>query len=941
MLKITFKNILKNKVLSLCLVVGFIFTIAVICAVPMFSESVLNNYIQNIFKSAENKIEINNLNNDYTYSAALKITKNFNYNVDFNSLFEDYKNAKKSFFAEDKKLGLSIVAEKATLTLDNITYAYNKGENESFSSKNQIEYISDINKHINFIKGEMGTNILSKNNEVEVITDESTFNNFNLELNKSYEVTNINKAKPLRLKVVGVFDIKDKKEGFWLDKGTNFYCKFIVTEGAFANLLKNNEEYTRLFNNIGLEAIYDVKSINTSNAKLAYDYGKILSDTFTARTGSRVLCTVSDNLKDYVDKEGLYKTVMWIFLIPVLIVVLYYIWMISCFVVEADKEQIAVLKSRGASKLEIIRIYLNEGLVLSSIGFLAGPILSIILCKVISYSDGFLVFSKDQEINISFTYKIYILAAVAVIVLLGILLLSVHFASEKSIVDVKRNNNRYVKFIFSNKYMDFILLIISVYGYYNYAINKNVLILGEVNKAKAPLDPLLYLTSSVFIIGAGMFLLRLYRYIAKLCFKIGKNNYFTTLYIAIINLLRYHLKNSIALLFVVITVAIGIFNLHIAKDINTSYINTVKYTTGADFILTGKWEKLANTNGEIEVDKNANLYSYIEPSYSQYSKVEGIEKFTRVANISGGRIGLASNGGMGADIMGIIPNEFGQIAYFDSQLLTTHWFNYLNAMTNRKDIVIISKGLSDVSGIKVGDTVYYSINQGLNIQSTVYAVVDYWPGYSNLQNKSLLICNFNYLFSRSPIYPYEIWMKKKPNISDDVIYSSIRNEKLQITEFKNLNIENYYAKNDIFLKGTNSILNLGFLSIGAIAILGFIIYWIISLKTRKLSFGIYRSLGISSKEISKTLLIEQFLTLGVSILIGIGVGNITSWLFIPLVKELWYKNRYVIPVKNLSYLYEYLQFSVILLVIFIISFIILKIYISKLKMHQAIKLGDD
>lgn len=941
MFRITMKNILKNKVLNLCLAVGFILSIAVICAVPMYSDSVLNNYIQDIFKTAENKLNTSASNDKYTYSAVLKVSKNFNYDIDYKTLYNGYEQMKQGLFTEDKKLKVPIAAEKVILAFDNISYSYNKDNNKYYSSKNQLLYISDFSKHINFVKGEMGKDNLSEANEVEVITDKSTFDNFNLELNKSYEITSIYNTAPLKLKIVGVFEIKDKKEGFWLDKDTNFYSKFIVTERTFMNILKNNEGYGNLFRNITLETIYDVKGINTNNASFAYNYGRNLRDAFIYRSGSQAVSTISDNLKNYVDKEKLYSTVMWIFLIPVIIVVLYYIWMVSGFIVEADKEQIAVLKSRGASKLEIMRLYLYQGLALSFVGLVVGPLLSYLLCKAISYSDGFLAFSREQAINITFTYKIYIFAVAAVIILLSTLLISVYFATERSIVEVRRNKNRYIKLIFNNKYMDLILLAIAGYGYYNYAVNKNVPLLVASNTEKAPLDPLLYLTSTVFIIGAGMFCLRLYRYIVKLSFKLGKNRYFHPLYIAIINVMRYHLKNSVALLFVVITVSIGIFNVHVAKDINTSYMNTVKYTTGTDFILKGKWDKIPNNNGD---NTNSSTYSYIEPSYTNFTKIDGIDRSTKVLNAIDGEVGLGNNGIVAltaTTIMGIIPNEFGQIAYFDSNLLSTHWYNYLNSMTKRKDLVLISKGLSNSAGIKVGDTVFYKIKQGLNVKGTVYAVVDYWPGYSNLQSKSLLISNFNYMFSRVPIAPYEIWMKKKPIVSDEVIYSSIKEDKLQLTEFKNLDLENYNAKSDIFLKGTNSILNLGFLSIGAVTILGFIIYWIISLRSRSLSFGVYRSLGVSTKEITITLIIEQLLTLGASILLGMTVGNIVERLFTPLIKELWYKNRYVIPARNLSYVKEYIQFSSIVFIVFVVSFIILNRYLADLKINQAIKLGDD
>jgi putative ABC transport system permease protein len=616
--------------------------------------------------------------------------------------------------------------------------------------------------------------------------------------------------------------------------------------------------------------------------------------------------------------------------------------MVSGFIVDADSEQIAVLKSRGAGRFEILRLYLYEGLILCGIGLIAGPPLSLMICKTISYSDGFLVFNSSQGIDILVSSKLYLYALVTVIILLATLLISVYFASQKSIVEVKSSKNRYYKILFNNKYMDIILLAVALYGYYNYGIKKNVAVLSKVNGENSPVDPLLYVISTIFIIGSGMFLLRLYRYLVNLIFKMGGRKYHTPFYISIINVLRHHLKKSAAMLFIVIAVAIGIFDMYIAKDINTSFINTVKISQGADFKVKSTWESKVEEPYVDAAEPAPPMVTYFEPPYSAFSKVQGIEGFTKVLNTYDAVVQLSTSESSTACILsGIIPHEFGKIAYFDSELLNAHWYNYLNEMTNRRDLILISKGLADSFNYKKGDTLYYKIASGLNVKGVVLDIVDYWPGYSNLQSRNLVVGNFNYIFSKLKIYPYEIWIKKKDGASDQAVYNSIKNLDIELTYLDNLANKLYYEKSDIFLKGTNSILNLSFLAIASIAVLGFIIYWMISLRIRTLSFGIYRSLGISSGGITLTLVLEQFLTLGASMLIGLISGNIVGKMFIPLIKELWYKNKYVIPANNLTYLKEYLQLGMMLLVIFAASFIVLTRYIAKLKINQAIKLGED
>lgn len=947
MLGITIKNVFKNKLLYLCLAAGFILSIAIVCAVPTYIDSVLNNYIGSIFSQAENKLPEEN--KKYIHPASAYLNVGFRSGVNYDSFSQGYGTFKSMFLTEARKIPVPSLAEKVSLTFDSIRYTYTK-DNKSYDSiNNRLESIADFRNHVNIVSGRLPGTELTQENAIEVIVDKRTFDNFNLELDKTYEMLHVEKEAGPKMKVVGVFEIKDIKEPYWLDKDTSFYCRFMAEEEGLVSLFKNYTGLGRFLRGVTFEVIYDYNRITNKNASEIYKIGTDVENSFIKRTGTDVSFQIAKNLKTYAANERLYSTVMWILLIPILLVVMYYIWMISELIIDSDKEQIAVLKSRGASQLQIMRQYLYEGLLLSSVGLLLGPALGIAVCKGISYSDGFLTFSSLQGIRITAGSKVYMYALITVTGLLITLLTSVFIAAQKSIVEVKQGKNRYLNMLFKNKYMDFILIAVALYGYYNYSINKNIPALTGIKTDRPPLDPLLYLLSTIFIVGAGLFMLRIYRYVMKLIFKLGKGAYFTALYLSIINVMRHHLKKSTAMLFIIITVAIGIFNMHIAKDINTSYINTVKYPTGTDMIIKGQWEKVTYELSEEE--KNAGtsatpkdtsqISTYIEPSYKQYSKIEGIDKYTKVFRDENGQASLNTNISNKAAIIGIIPHEFGTVAYFDSSLLKTHWYNYLNKMTEKTSYVLISRGLSDSAGIKPGDTVYYGAKGSLLLKGTVLDIVDYWPGASDLQNRNILIANFNYIFSKIQMRPYEVWLKKKPEVSNEVVYNSINNNNIAVSEFKDLTLETFKAKNDIFLRGTNSVLNLGFLSIGSITILGFLVYWVLSLRARTLSFGIYRSLGISSRSVTLILVLEQIFTLGISVLAGVLAGNLSGSMFIPLIKRLWYENRYVIPAGSIQYIKEYVQLGSVFALVCIASFVILARYMRRLKINQAVKLGED
>ena len=67
--------------------------------------------------------------------------------------------------------------------------------------------------------------------------------------------------------------------------------------------------------------------------------------------------------------------------------------MVSQLNVEQERNEIAVFKSRGASRLQIMGIYALESLVLGVLTVIIGPFAGLGLCKVLGASNGFLSLS--------------------------------------------------------------------------------------------------------------------------------------------------------------------------------------------------------------------------------------------------------------------------------------------------------------------------------------------------------------------------------------------------------------------------------------------------------------------------------------------------------------------------------------------------------------------
>ena len=263
--------------------------------------------------------------------------------------------------------------------------------------------------------------------------------------------------------------------------------------------------------------------------------------------------------------------------------------------------------------------------------------------------------------------------------------------------------------------------------------------------------------------------------------------------------------------------------------------------------------------------------------------------------------------------------------------------------------VIISSKISESLGAKAGDILQFSVDSGAELPVTVLAVVDYWPGLpatyvteeGSLVYNSFIIMNLDYYLLKNPVIPYEVWVKKAPAVTDQHIYDQISKKKIVVDSIDSETQSIATVKNDPQLQGLNGALSLGFIVSMLICAVGFLIYWIVSIQGRVLQFGIYRAMGMSKKSILGIIGAEQIMISGVSIVMGIVIGDVTSSLYLPLFKILNHSEGSSIPFKIVTLASDYTKIYVILGIILLICFIILSRLMLKIRIDQAVKLGEE
>ena len=955
MLIMVLRKMIKNKWMVLCLLIGFVIAVAMVSSIPIYTDGVLQRMLT---RDLEN-YQITTGSFPGRYHASSNIFSNF-----------AQESRDKAFRVFDERITKNVTDD---IGIPIITYTRNiaveylkatpeiQREEDPMNRTVSLETLHGLEDHIEIVNGRMYSSE-KKDGIYEVIVNEETMRDLDLRLDEVYLIEDYVKRfdDSFKVKVVGIYTIKDSNDPYWFQALSVFNNCFMMDENLFVEEFLNK----------------DLNIITKAQWYYAFDYHKIgLNDIprimeaynkhnrwFSERRVELRMPAISV-LEKYYDREQQLKTTLWVVQVPVLMMLGFYLFMVSRLIIEQEKNEIAVMKSRGASSLQVFFGYLIESLILGVMALLVGPPLGLLLCNFLGASNGFLEFVQRTALPISLNVRAYLYSLAAVVLAIVTMLIPAFISSRTTIVEHKRKKVRSTsRPLWEKFFLDILLLAISIYGLYTYGLRQETLEITGASGTEVAIDPMLFLISTLFILGVGLVLLRIYPYVIRLLFAAGKKIWSPVLYASFIQVGRGGGQDRFLMLFLILTLSIGIFNANAARTLNNNIEEKIKYANGADLNIMAVWESNQPTfvsSGpqpgmggaeDSSFSSSSEPVQYREPPFTPFTQLDGIELATKVFRKNDIIVQTPTRDRVGGrtELIGIIPDEFGKVAWFREDLLKTHWYHYLNLLSSDDPrAALVSKNLQEKYDINKGDSLWISWGDQGFLEVIVYEFIDYWPTFNpNVVGEeknppTLIVAQLDYIQANNALEPYEVWLKKKPGATSQQVYQDIEKKGIQIESITDTSQELIKAKNDPMLQGTNGALTLGFVVTMSVSTIGFLIYWILSIRQRVLQFGIFRAMGLSIRKIMGLLSWEQLLISGTAILIGIIVGGLTSELFVPLLQIVYSVAEQVPPFKVVASRQDYIKIYAVVAFMLSIGIGILSMIISKIKIYQAIKLGEE
>jgi len=828
-----------------------------------------------------------------------------------------------------------------------------------------LSAMTDIADHINITAGRMFAEHPDEEGVIDVIVSERALLEMNLLMGELITMPNLvmPDGEAVRIRIAGVFANSATDDNYWVRPPRSYSSYAFMSEANFFDHFVDRENQVFPLN-MQWYTLLDYTAMRGDQAEHMLAASNEIAEILGKSYNNAYSNNFASILTNYVAQAKKVTVTLWILQAPIFVLLAAFIFMVSRQILETEQNEISVIKSRGSSKRQLIVIYFLQSVMLAIFGLAVGIPLGIYLCQVLGSSNAFLEFVRRKALNLEFTYvtALYALAAAAFSV--GAMVLPVFKYASVTIVAHKQRKNahRPATPMWQRLFLDVIVLGVGLYGLYNFTRPSQMAMLVQQVADGEALDPLIYLSSSLFIVGAGLFALRVIPMIVWLVFTLFKRFWSPALYASFLRVIRIRTSQGFITVFLIITIALGIFNAQTARTINSNKEDNIRYLTGADLTVMEKWEDnsqaVANASsgapGMPGGDGGRLELQFYEPDFGKYLDLlgNGVTHMTKVLQSSDISLSVPGGGTLkSVQLMGIHTREFGEVAWMDGRLLPHPFYQYLNVLAHDARSILVSGNFQRNYGYKIGDAIYYRNASGNSMRGIIAGFVDFWPGFAphrfartsegrySQTEQYLIVAHLAQLQSSWGVTPYHIWMRLDG--SSQAVYDFAVERDIQFLRFNDVAANILQLKNDPVFQGTNGILTVGFIVVLLLCTVGFLIYWILSIQSRSLQFGIFRAMGMSIREIISMLINEQIFISGLAIAIGVAVGQLASMLYIPLIQIAYTAVDQAVPVSVVNAQADTVRLMLVVGSMILICMFILGVIIRHMKIAQALKLGED
>jgi len=819
-----------------------------------------------------------------------------------------------------------------------------------------FSFISDLVDHVDVVEGHFPNPVAAGNGDaVEVMIHEFLAGEIGIQVDETYVAylkvrsdEGFVRDVQMPVRIVGVWKETDAYDPYWFFRPRAFTERLMLPEESFVNYIGavvDDEVYTAVW-----YLVMDGTTISHTDAS------PLIRRTLSVeQRAAGILPNTSlsqspvDALVDYRRSANLLTVQLYAFSVPILGLLLAFIMLTASLATERRRNEVAVLRSRGAMSAQMLGMAALESLLLGLVSLAAGAPVGMGVAGLIGQARSFLDFSAGLEmLDVRVTPDTLRFGVVAVIVGVVAQIAPTFGAAKHTVVSYKRERARMLKKPWWQRaWLDVGLLIPAVYGGYLLRNQGTVATLDAGWGASPFENPLLFLVPALAIFALTLFFLRFLPLVMSAVAWIAGKTRAVGFLMAARHLARSPSFYNTPLILLVLTLSLSAFTASLAHTLDQHLFDKSFYQGGAALRFLDRGEGQDNTlsaaftgsgqGGSSEDEDTGPQWLFLP--VTEYLSAPGVEDVMRVARYNA--VANVSSGRQEGSFLGVEREAFARISYWRSDFAQESLGALMNGLAMHPNGVLVTEDFLAQNYLTVGDTLQLdttTYGTRTTMDMMVVGAITYFPTWYPSEGP-IFVGNLDYLFlSAGQQYPYAVWMNLAPTADEHHLID----EDLQLFTYDwnaprlDISTEQELPER----QGLFGLLSVGFAAAAVLTVIGFLLYALFSFQRRFIEFGVLRAVGLSSNQMSSFLGWELALLILMGGLLGTLLGGGISSFFIPYLQlggdEVSQIPPYVVDIAWGEIFRVYVLFGVL----FVVALVALIVMLRRMKIFEAVKLGE-
>ena len=935
------KRLLAQPLLSLATIVGLTVAVALVLTIPIYSESVAFRILTERLTEGPDRI------NRPPFSFLFSYIGSWNQPVNWEDI-----GGLDSYLREKGGDELGLRTTRIVRHVETQNFRLYPADETNYRDENRsLDYVSfgtteNIESQVELVEGNFPAPAdPDPNSVIEVMIHEEFASEYGMQISEIYSGYNwrLDTDDPMQItaiRIAGIWRPRDDESEFWFYRPNVFEDILLIDEATYVNRLAPHTE-----SEVNLAIWYlvtDGSGVNTSRVDellRRHNETEKIADQYLP--GTYIQASPEEELRPYQRIVTVLTLTLTVFSIPIVALLVAFLVMLVGLVVDGQRNETAVMRSRGTSPFQVVGLTTVEGIIMGLIALVIGMIMATAFTQLIGTTRSFMDFRWGHQFIVSIPPTIGSTIALALAFTILIRVVPTISSARHTIVSYKMDKSRLLQRPWWQRLgVDILLLALIGYFYYQVVQQGGLVDVegGARNIDDAYNQPFVFLLPPLTIFALTLFILRFLPPILRFMAWLIQWSNSVGLLIVTRQLERSPGAYYLPLILLVSTISLGIYTASFARTIDRYLYEQQYYKVSADMSVRVFSQTASGIPGGGGGNEEPPAYMHI----SEFTSMPHVINATRIGEYTAkARLTMTSVEGT---FIGIDRADLGRVIFWRPDFAPYRLGYLTNALALQQDSVLVSREFLEQRGLEIGDLLELDIRSGgdlFKINLQIAGSLEYFPRWYPEEDGALFVGNLDYLFEQAQQeLAHRVIARVEPEFNAREFSRAVidRGAAGVIIEEPTTRIEKTQSAPE--RQGLFGLLSIGFITSSLATMIGFLLYTVFSYRRRYVELGILRAIGLSQASMMLSVAWELGLLIVMGLALGVGIGLVVSVLYIPYMQFVSSLEGVVPPYVITMAWTEIAQIVALFVLTFLLIMIILLVILRRMRIFQAVKLGE-